>query len=60
MKILFANIVCFSLSALVAAPEDAAKIDGGWTATGGSDAGKQIPPGTLDKLKLVVVFKEPR
>ena len=62
MKTLFATIACFSLCALVAVAEGgdktAAKIDGSWTATGGSDAGKQIPPGALDKLMMVVVFKD--
>ena len=60
MKILFATIVCFSLSALVAVAggDSTTKIEGSWTATGGSDEGKKLPPEALDKLIMVVVFKD--
>ena len=60
MKILFATIVCFSLGALVAVAggDSTTKIEGSWSATAGSDDGKKIPPEAIDKLMMVVVFKD--
>ena len=57
MKSLCATIVCFRLGTIVAVAGGTATIEGSWTATGGSDDGKKIPPGALDKLMMVFVFQ---
>jgi len=61
MKKLFAGVVCFSLSALMAVAGDAGKapkVEGVWNVTGGSSDGKKIPQEVVDKLMLVVTFKD--
>jgi uncharacterized protein (TIGR03067 family) len=61
MKKLFACVVCFSLSALIAiagGTEKTAKLEGSWTATGGVMEGKKLPEEVVTKLNLTVVIKD--
>jgi uncharacterized protein (TIGR03067 family) len=62
MKTMFAGVVCFSLIALVGAAaggdKTAAKLEGTWLATGGSNDGKTIPAKELDKIMLTIVIKD--
>ena len=61
MKKLFACIVCFSASAMFVTAGGAGKalkIEGAWTATGGSSDGKKLTADVIEKLNLVVTIKE--
>jgi uncharacterized protein (TIGR03067 family) len=62
MKKLFAGVVVFSLSALLAVAQGekkaAPKIEGTWTQTGGILEGKKLPGEIFDELKTVLTFKD--
>ncbi|MSQ94734.1 MAG: TIGR03067 domain-containing protein [Gemmataceae bacterium] len=61
MQRLFASIVCFSLCAVMAtagAGKGGLKIEGSWTATGGSFGGKKVPDEIIAKVMLAISFKD--
>jgi uncharacterized protein (TIGR03067 family) len=61
MKKLFACIVCFSLSALIAAAgntKGAPKLDGSWAGIAAIVDGKKLPDDEVAKAMLVVTIKD--
>jgi uncharacterized protein (TIGR03067 family) len=62
MKTIFASVVGFSLVALVGAAaggdKTPAKLEGTWLATGAIKEGMKIPTEQLDKIMLVLEFKD--
>jgi uncharacterized protein (TIGR03067 family) len=62
MKKLFACVVVFSLSVLLAVAQDekkaAPKIEGSWTQTGGILQGEKLPAEIFDEVKTVLTFKD--
>lgn len=61
MKKFAISVACFGLCCLIAVAggaKDGGKIEGKWNATGGSSDGKKIPQEIIDKIMLVVTFKD--
>jgi uncharacterized protein (TIGR03067 family) len=58
MKKLFACLVCFGLSALVAAGGATPSIEGAWRLTGGIYKGEKLPGEEIAKEMLVATFKD--
>ena len=60
MQKLIGIVICFGLCAIIATAgdnKDAPKIEGDWTATGGSSDGKKVPEDILTKINLTSTFK---